>query len=42
MDDKQIADVDARQYPVDGKLVIVLTQTADNVVLVVAGRVLLA
>ena len=42
MDDQQIADVDARQYPVDGKLVIVLTQTADNVVLVVAGRVLLA
>ena len=42
MNDKQIADVDARQHPVDGKLVIVLTQAADNVVLVVAGRVLLA
>ena len=42
MDDQQITDVNARQHPVDGKLVIVLTQTANDIVLVVAGRVLLA
>ena len=30
------------QHPVDGKLVVVLAQAADHIVLVVAGSVLLA
>mgnify|MGYP000638807370 CR=1 FL=1 len=41
MDVDNVADVDFRQHTVNGELVIVLTQTAGDVVLVVAGGVLL-
>ena len=42
VDDQQIADVDLGQHPVHGELVVVLAQGAGDVVLVVAGLVLLA
>ena len=42
VNDQQITDIDARQHAVNGELVIVLAQAADDVILMVAGRVLLA
>ena len=42
VDDQQIADVDLGQHSVHGELVVVLAQGAGDVVLVVAGLVLLA
>src|SRR5699024_3368682 len=42
VDIDQIPDVDPRQHPVHGELVVVLAQAAHHVVFVVAGGVLLA
>ena len=42
VDVKDIPDVDLGQHPVNGKLVVILAQTAHHVVLVVAGGVLFA
>ena len=42
VDDQHIAHIDLGQHTINGKLIIVLAQTADHIVFMVAGGVLFA
>ena len=41
MNKEQITDIDFRQHPVDSKFVVILAQTAGNIIFMIAGRILL-